>query len=317
MQSVSIATPSASALAWMYYYIAEPLGFYEEEGLDVEIVGSLPGDNPAQAIANGIVDFAGAQLSLGLPVIETGAADLVWVGFSDNWPFNISVMPDSSIDAMDELEGKKIGIRDDGDAPPAAAMLGANGLEEGDYELVRLGQGATVATALVQGDIDAMYASPLNEGFVETQTGESVRRLDSGEFEDFISSGFMTPTEDIETGIKLARAVAKAWVWASENLESAVDLLAQMQPEAVPDRDQAIATMTIGLQPSLPALEAQWAVDPAVLDAQIQVFSPGSDLTAADILDESARERVWAFDVDALREAARADDAPAAADLNE
>jgi len=314
---VAIATPSASALAWLFYHIAEPLGFYEEEGLEVEIVGSIPGGNPAQAIANDIVDFAGAQLSLGLPVIESGAAELVWLGFSDNWPFNISVMPSSPITEISDLAGKKIGIRDDGDAPPATAMLTANGVKEGEFELVRLGQGATVATALVQGEVDAMYASPLNEGFVETQTGESVRRLPSGEFERFVSSGFMTRTDDVDVAIRVARAVAKAWVWAEENLGSAIDLLAEVQPEAVPDRAQALATMEVGIGPSRPALSAQWAVDGDVLNEQIQVFSPGSELRAEDVVDDGARAQVWAFDVAALRLAARDGDIDAARGLND
>jgi len=317
VEHVTVATPSASPLAWLYYYIPGPLGFYEEEGLDVEIVGSVPNGNPAQAIATGTVDFAGAQLSLGLPVIESGAADLVWLGFSDDWPFNISVMPDSPVQKISDLAGKRIGIRDDGDVEPATAMLTGNGVAANDFELVRLGQGAAVAAALVQGQVDAMYASPLNEGFVEAQTGTAVRRLPSGEFERFVSSGFMTPRDEVDTGIRVARAVAKAWVWAQENLESAVDLLASIQPEAVPDKAQALATMQVGIVPALPALAAEWAVDPDVLDAQIQVVSPGSSLRAADIVDDDARAKVWAFDVAALRLAARDGDIEAAHGLND
>ncbi|WP_159500165.1 ABC transporter substrate-binding protein [Microbacterium sp. 18062] len=313
---VTVATPSPSALAWMYYYIAEPLGFYEEEGLEVELVGSVPGNNPAQAIATGSVEYAGAQLSLALPVIESDDADLVYLGFSDRWPFRISVLDDSPITSYAGLSGKEIGIRDEGDVAPATAMLTDAGLEEDDYELVRLGQGATVAASLVSGDIDAMYASPLNENFVKTQTGTAVRRLPSAHFDEFVNSGFLADRAHIDVGTRIARAIAKAFVWSEENLDSAIDLLAEVQPEAVTDRDAAIETMSIGIVDSLEQLHTEWDIDPNVLDAQIQVFSPGSTLTAQDIVDDDARAAVWAFDLNALRAAARAGDVAAAKGLN-
>lgn len=316
-EHVSVATPSASALAWMYYYIAEPLGFYEEEGLDVELVGSVPGNNPAQAIATGTVEYAGAELSNALSVIEAGDADLVYLGFSDSWPFRISVLDDSPITTYAELSGTKIGIRDEGDVESATAMLADAGLSADDYELVRLGQGATVAASLVSGDIDAMYASPLNENFVKTQTGTAVRRLPSDHFDEFVNSGFLTDRANLDVGVRIARAVAKSFVWAEENLESAIDLLMEVQPQAVSDRASAIETMRIGIADSLDQLHADWAVDPAVLDAQIEVLAPESGLTSADIVDDTARSEVWAFDVDALRAAAQANDPSAAHGLND
>jgi NitT/TauT family transport system substrate-binding protein len=318
LESVTIATPSPSPLPWIGYYVADALGFYTEEGLDVEVVGSVPGDNSARALDNETVDYAGVSITVGLPVVASHeAGELVWVGFSDVWPFHISVLPDSDIASYKDLKGQKIAIRDDGDTGPVTTMLADGGLVEGDYELVRLGEGATLATGLVQGQVAAMFGSPFNEAFVAAQTGTEVRRLPSDNFDQFVNSGLMTHSENIDTAAKIARAVAKAWVWVEENPEDAIEMLAQAQPAAVTDKAGALDTLKVILSLNSPAIERHWAADADALAAQVEILDAEGDLDAAALIDEDALALAWAFDEDALRTAAKAGDREAAAGLND
>ncbi|WP_300405554.1 ABC transporter substrate-binding protein, partial [Nocardioides sp.] len=108
-------TPVTLQLQWLPqaqfagYYAAVDQGFFEEEGLDVEIVPSGGDIVPQDALANGDADYAIAWVPKVLGSIEQGA-DLTNVGqiFQRSGTLQVA-WADSGIDSVADFEGKKIG----------------------------------------------------------------------------------------------------------------------------------------------------------------------------------------------------------------
>src|SRR3546814_7124692 len=91
------------------YYAAVEQGFFEEEGLEVEIIPSGGDIVPQDALANGDVDFAIAWVPKVLGSIEAGAnlTDIAQI-FQRSGTLQVS-WADSGIDSVADFEGKKIG----------------------------------------------------------------------------------------------------------------------------------------------------------------------------------------------------------------
>lgn len=320
LKSVKVGTVSQSPLPWIGYYVADKLGFYKEEGFKVEIIANVPGGVTSQAILNKVIDFGGSSTQQSMSTIaQAPDAKLVYAGFDAAWPFHISVLADSPIKKIADLKGKAIGVRDEGDTVGVTSLLADGGLSEGDYTLSRLGQGGTAAASLVNGTVNAMYGTSNNEDPVKKATGTAVRRLGSPNFDKFVNSGLMGPMSKSEDLGKLARAIFKAWVWVRANPESALDMLIEMQPAAVPDRAVALATLNKNNKElNGPQLERKGAPpEDSVWAAEVKLFTPaGAHIDPASIVDTSALKTAWSFQLEKLEAAAKANDPKKALGLN-
>src|SRR6478736_7706422 len=108
-------TPVKLQLQWLTqaqfsgYYAALDQGYYEDAGLDVEIIPSGGDIVPQDALANGEVDYAIAWVPKVLGSIEQGA-DITNVAqiFQRSGTLQVS-WADSGITSIADFEGKKIG----------------------------------------------------------------------------------------------------------------------------------------------------------------------------------------------------------------
>ena len=120
------------------YFAAEELGYYEEEGLDVEILDGGPDVVPQQvgSQANG-PEFTISWVPKVLEAREQGS-DLVNIAQVFQRSGTLSVAwADSGITEPADFEGKRVGVWDFGNEFEVTAAARAAGLEEGvDYEKV-------------------------------------------------------------------------------------------------------------------------------------------------------------------------------------
>lgn len=152
--TVLYAVPSFTAIDWPDF-VARSQGFYEREGLDVQIT-LLDGQAVVPALLGGSVQIALASTTGFILAVDSGA-DLVSVGFgAENSPYHIMAAP--GIKSFEDLKGKKLGVNSeqvDVYTTVIKQLLKKNGLNpEADVDLLPAGQNQRVS-AILAGAIQA------------------------------------------------------------------------------------------------------------------------------------------------------------------
>ncbi|MCB2017732.1 MAG: ABC transporter substrate-binding protein [Hydrogenophaga sp.] len=148
----------------LFYYlpltIAEQLGYFKAEGLDVTIVDFAGGSKALQAVVGGSADVVSGAfehtLSMqakGQPMrafVLQGAAPQIVLGI------NPKTMP--NFKSVADLKGKKIGVTAPGSSTNVMAnfVLAKAGLKPSDVSFVGVGAGSGAVAAMRSGQIDAI-----------------------------------------------------------------------------------------------------------------------------------------------------------------
>ncbi|HET8928886.1 MAG TPA: ABC transporter substrate-binding protein [Microbacterium sp.] len=221
------------------YFAAADQGFFEEEGLEVEIVPSGGDIVPQDALANGDADFAIAWVPKVLGSIEAGAnvTDIAQI-FQRSGTLQVS-WADSGIDSVADFEGKRIGSWGFGNEWEIFAAMAAEGLDSTSVQIITQDFNMN---AFLQGDIDAAQAMTYNEWAqllesVNPDTGELYQPSDFTviSYEDTVGAmlqdAIWADTERLEsdaayadTAVAFLKAVIKGWIFAADNPEQAAEI---------------------------------------------------------------------------------------------
>ena len=235
-------TPIKLQLQWVPqgqfagYFAAQEQGFFEEAGLDVEIIPSGGDIVPQDALANGDVDYAIAWVPKVLGSIEAGAnvTNIAQI-FQRSGTLQVA-WADSGIESVADFEGKKIGSWGFGNEWEIFAAMAEEGLDSSTVEIITQDFNMN---AFLSGDIDAAQAMTYNEyaqvlESVNPDTGElyTADDLNVISYEDTVGAMLQdaiwadterleTDTAYQETTVAFLKAVIKGWVFAAENPEEA------------------------------------------------------------------------------------------------
>lgn len=239
-------TPVKLQLQWFAqaqfagYYAALDQGFFEEEGLDVEILEGGADIVPQDVLASGDADYAISWVPKVLGSIEQGAAITnVAQIFERSATLQVS-MADSGIDGPEDLAGKKVGSWGYGNEWELFAGMQQAGVEIGDIELI---QQAFDMNGFLAGDIDAAQAMTYNEyaQVLETEnpeTGELYQPEDlsvidwNEEGTAMLQDAIWADTQRLEddeeyqaTTVAFIKAAIKGWAYAKDNPEEAASIV--------------------------------------------------------------------------------------------
>jgi NitT/TauT family transport system substrate-binding protein len=306
--------------------IAQKMGWFESEGIKVEIV-PLPGSTDCVKLV------ATKDVQISLPSVEPLAiirpqgvkARFFYTAYQGNI-YGLAVPVDSPVKSITDLKGKKIGVTSMASAGVivARALAKAAGLDpDKDITIVVAGEAAQTAALLRSKQIDAL--SQFDTQYALTSNaGAKLRMLDHPEIRKFPSNGFVALDEYLKAhrkdAVALARGYAMGTVFALANPEAAIRMLWEMYPQTrATGKDEATA-----LRDDLLTLEARaknWRYEPVDgkrwgdnvennyqtyldwLQAQgvIKTKTNAKDVVTNELLDE-----VNKFDAQAIRAAAKA-----------
>jgi NitT/TauT family transport system substrate-binding protein len=219
------------------YYAAAAEGYYEDEGLDVEIIQGGGDIVPQDALANGDVDYAISWVPKVLGSIENGA-EITNVAqiFERSATLQVS-FADQDITSAADLAGKTIGSWGYGNEWELYAGLNKAGVTD---EVTVVSQSFDM-NALLSGDIDAAQAMTYNEyaQLLETENPETGELYTADDFnvidwneegtsmlQDAIwaDAGRLADDADYaETTVKFIKASIKGWAFARDNAQEAAD----------------------------------------------------------------------------------------------
>jgi len=240
--SSSDLTPVKLQLQWTTqaqfagYYAAAAEGYYEDEGLDVEIVQGGGDIVPQDALANGDVDYAISWVPKVLGSIENGAniTDVAQI-FERSATLQVS-FKDQDITTAADLAGKTIGSWGYGNEWELYAGLNKAGVTD-DVTVVSQ---AFDMNGLLSGDLDAAQAMTYNEyaqllestnpDTGELYTADDFNVIDWNEegtsmLQDAIwaDTARLDDADYAETTVKFIKASIKGWVFARDNAQDAAD----------------------------------------------------------------------------------------------
>ncbi|WP_417686986.1 ABC transporter substrate-binding protein [Roseibium sp.] len=141
--------------------VAKAKGFFEAEGLDVELIEPADPAMPPKLVAAGQGDIAisyqptlHAQIHEGLP--------LKWIGTLVETPLNsLIVLEEGPIQKLEDLKGKKVGFSVSGfEDAMLGQMLKSVGLGFDDVELINVN--FALSPALMSGQVDAVIGAYRN-----------------------------------------------------------------------------------------------------------------------------------------------------------
>ncbi|QTD42938.1 ABC transporter substrate-binding protein [Sporosarcina sp. Te-1] len=279
-------------------FIAIEKGFFEEEGITPNVKWFEAAQPIAVATASGDIQVGATGITAGLYNMVAGGEKLQIVadkgreheGYSST---ALLVPADSSISAIEELKGKKIGITQTGSTYHymAGRLLEEHGLSTADVELVPLNSIPGLMETLQSKNVDAVLLNEPNVSrVVKEGYGKVVAQI--GDEFDYQTSGIFFSqkfADDEEVAVRFMKAYAKATQYyydavlqkengeivPGENYDEVVDIIANytdqesdLIKQGLPymDRDGKLLSSDIQTQ-------VDWYVKENLIDSSIDTSS--------------------------------------------
>jgi NitT/TauT family transport system substrate-binding protein len=216
------------------------LGYWNAEGLEVEVT-SLEGSlNGVQQLAAGNIQFATVGPEVALIAREKGIKVKSFYVMSRVTIFRVVVPADSPIQNVGDLRGKTIGVSAlaSGAVPVARALVASGGLDpDRDVKWLAVGVGGPAAVALSQKNVDAMALWGDFQASLENR-GLKFREITAPFMKDLLGQVFIARddflAEHPDVAIAFGRGVAKATLFGLTNPEAAVRIHWQAYPQTRP-----------------------------------------------------------------------------------
>ena len=155
---IKLAVGGKSSLYYLPLTLTEQLGYFKEQGLDVEISDFAGGAKALQALIGGSADVVTGAYEHTIRM-QTKGQDVRAVIELGRYPaINILVRKDRNYKTPADLKGMKIGVSAPGSSTQMIAqyVLVQAGLNKDDASFIGVGLGATAVAAIKKGEIDAL-----------------------------------------------------------------------------------------------------------------------------------------------------------------
>lgn len=242
------------------YIVALKKGFYEDEGINVNLLPAGPDIKPTTTVANGTDD-----IGIGVPnQIITARANKVPMTiiaqiFQDS-PNRYVLKAENRIDSLQELKGKKVGLWLGGDEAEFISMLASVGLKSNDVQIIP--QEFSV-TPFLQDNYVLSQVTTYNELILinnQGYLGDKLQVLSPKDFNSAILGDVIFCMDWLianrkEELVKFLRASIKGWQFTIENPEEALKIVLDYNPELDGDSQRQTLKAIIDLVSSGPAID--------------------------------------------------------------
>ena len=158
--AVTIAVGGKNLLYYLPLTVAESLGYFKGEGLDVTIADFAGGSRALQAVVGGSADVVSGAFEHTLNMQAKGQAMRAFVlqGRAPQIVFGINPKTMPAYKGLADLKGKKIGVTAPGSSTNVMAnfVLAQAGLKATDVSIIGVGTGNGAVAAVRSGQIDAI-----------------------------------------------------------------------------------------------------------------------------------------------------------------
>ncbi len=226
--------------------IAQQKGFFDDVGLNVEILPGGPGANTIQELMGGAADVVIAYapqimyaVNKGLPLKSFGAS-------FQKAPLTFYSLGEKNITSVADWKGMRIGAHQSA-VPQIEVLLDNAGLSLDDITHVQAG-----VPALIQDQVDVVGGWPTNVAQIGPILGHSGGHNTQSIWDNGLQfqSNYYVATNDAlandpEIFKAFMRAVDKGWAWVADNQQETVRMLIEYAPALQADREAPALDMIV------------------------------------------------------------------------
>ena len=305
-EKISLVQPVPGESSFFYpYLVGRELGFFEEEGIEVEYLSASEKLPLPAFVSNGDADvgLAGADETL-QTMAQGGDFKVVYDEFRTAADV-LSVPADSDIQDASQLEGKTVAAAGEDDKVVLRTALEIAGVDPGSVKIVSLGRaGPTTADALKSGEVDA-YASGISDAaVVETVGGIELRNILPPEIADRPAASVIVTPEKLEERrdaiTRFMRAWAKATYVGTANREAVKQIGCKAVPQECGNEAISEKMLDISIEARDPSPDPYGTLrEEPWVNTQDQLIAAGEyedEVDVPSIMDPSLLEDVNTFD---------------------
>ena len=208
---VSLLSPIPPSVYFFPGFVAEALGYFEEEGIDFRYETVGEDVSMTSLLENGRVNVAAPGASEVLQGLAAGQVFEVVYDYYEHAAEGIVVPAGSSIQSMGDLEGKVIGIAGDELRGMVAFALDVQGLSVDDVELVNVGNGGSIiVNSFDSGAIDAFAGSVLDFAGLQA-AGFDLTAITPDEIADIPAASFAVTPGYLDENADVLERFLRAW----------------------------------------------------------------------------------------------------------
>ena len=250
-----VGSASSTVAMAPYTTVPQQMGYWEDQGLDVDVVFSKGSSAALQSVLGGSADIAVSGTNTTYSAALKNP-ELRIVSFTPHNVWRIAVSEASDIQSVRDLKGQAIGVisMTSGSYMYGRSIVQAAGLNpDTDVEWLPIGDGTQATEAIESGRVAAYssYDGPLD--VVGQLTKEGLRPLESPLDEVAGSLGYVvaekTLQEKPEAIEKFLRGTYQGYAFAGYNPQAAIEMYWQEHPEQkptnVPDKEAVASTVEV------------------------------------------------------------------------
>ncbi|MDX2136612.1 MAG: ABC transporter substrate-binding protein [Chloroflexota bacterium] len=249
MATAQDLTPVRVQLQWVTqaqfagYYAAAALGYYEEAGLDLEILPGGPDIGPQQVVSAGGAEFGVNWLPSHLAAAEGGSGNVVISQIFQRSGLRQVTWVDSGIESFEDMAGKIVGVWDFGNQFPIFASLVKAGIDPYNPDDVTifiqpfdmnafLNREIDTASAMTYNELAQVFEFVAEDGTFPVYTPEDVNIIDLNEFgtatlEDlvFANAEWLAEEGNEEIAVAFLEATYRGWIYCRDNAQECTDFV--------------------------------------------------------------------------------------------
>jgi NitT/TauT family transport system substrate-binding protein len=295
---VTIAVGGAGCLCYLPTVLAEQLGEYKKQGVDIELVNFKGGSQALTAVIGGSADVVSGYYDHCVNLAAKNQQLTAFVIY-DRYPglvLGVSPRHTNEISSVKDLAGKKVGVSAPGSSTDffLKYLLAKNGVDPNSVAVIGIGLDATAVAAMEQGTVDAAVMLdptptllkgkyPALKILSDVRTQEDTLAVFGGEYPGgaLYSRGDWIAKHEKETQ-GLTNAILATLNWIHSHTPE--EIMAKMPDELVgPDKALYLAA----LKNSIPMYSTTGLMDPKGAQAVLAVFSQSSPDVAKAKIDLS------------------------------
>ena len=229
-----VLKPITLQLQWKHqfefagFYAAKAKGFYQQAGLDVNILPYTPGDEaPVNKLISGAADFAVGDSTIIIDRAK-GAPIKLLANIFQHSPFVLLTLSDSGIISPAQMVGKKIMLAKHEEANAEFESMFA--VESVSLDQLQVVEHSFTLDPLLNGEVDIISAYASNEPGILQQMGVKFNLIKPINYGiDFYGNNLYTSESMLQNNQALVHAFVNAslqgWQYALDHQEEIIDLI--------------------------------------------------------------------------------------------
>jgi NitT/TauT family transport system substrate-binding protein len=235
LETVTAIMPRPRSTNYFPLIVGEALGYFAEEGVQVEL---LPSDTPipfVNFVRNGQADLAMMDPAEVLTAVAAGAEISVVYEVMQTAPDGVAVAGDSSIEDVAALDGQTVGLVTERDMVTMKIALDARGLTEDDVTAVVVGEAGPTLAAAFRDQTVAAIAGSGPDWLAIQAAGQEIRLITPPEVSDKPGNTFVVDTANAEERRAAIEGFLRAWSKGMYVAETDPEVVAEIARTTVPE----------------------------------------------------------------------------------